>query len=459
MIRSERPRTDPVRRVGRLHEAKRSALGSAVVFRVGQHLQPAAVDVDVAIVGLRRIAEVRRVADAAFEALGLRLDDGDSQRRFVGVRRGRIDRRLHAREIAGCVEAPDEILHLGLVVRRAALHQAVVAHQRRRVLRKPFDLDARRSGTPARCRARPTAWPSARPGRCPRGCERSSRRRRGSRAAWRARAPSTRSTRLPEHLAFGQPPIVAKLDDRRCAERVRVRSSGDVDVDVGDPGRLAWRHRHGYDGRLRVVVHLDLDARGEVALRRPDVADFSLRFLREAIEQLRRHVCVRLPADQSDAALDHRFQRRRRVDHHAIRRLRGCGCGRRWRRVGRLDASGEERRCREDQRVETAERNAQGRCCNRHSNDYRRSPHRGSRRCRGSTKLEHRRWACATSAATAAYPWVPSAEARELLVAAASRDSSSRPEDRRSPTIQSRRASRQRGRSESRSRISEPCKR
>ena len=58
------------------------------------------------------------------------------------------------------------------------------------------------------------------------------------------------------------------------------------------------------------------------------------------------------------------------------------------------------------------------------------------------------------SAATAACHGAPLAEAPEPLVAAASRDSSSRQEDRRNPTIQSRRASRRRGRSELRSRRS-----
>jgi hypothetical protein len=43
---------------------------------------------------------------------------------------------------------------------------------------------------------------------------------------------------------------------------------------------------------------------------------------REALEKLRRHVGVVLPAHDAEAALDHRFERRRCVDDDAIRRPR-----------------------------------------------------------------------------------------------------------------------------------------
>ena len=184
-------------------------------------------------------------------------------------------------------------------------------------------------------RSRPTARPRARRGRSPLRSCRSSPPRTDLRAASRARCPwrtpmrpggRSRPAGRPHSFvsfATASVPSGASATAGPVTSMLRAR----------DPRRLAGRHRHRDDGRFGGAIDRDLDARGEIAFRRRRVARFVLCLAREALEKLRRHVGVVLPAHDADAALDRRFERRRRVDDDAIRRLRAY-LGRR-RRSGR----------------------------------------------------------------------------------------------------------------------------
>ena len=101
----------------------------------------ASVDVDVAVADVAAKRRVGRISEAHFELLRRRFDDGHAYRRVVRVRGIGVDRRVNAREVAGAVQAPHELVELGDRIAVTRPLRPVVAHEVGGIARQPFDLE------------------------------------------------------------------------------------------------------------------------------------------------------------------------------------------------------------------------------------------------------------------------------------------------------------------------------
>ncbi len=243
---------------------------------------------------------------------------------------------------------------------------------------------------------------------------------------------------LPEDLAFREAPVAGEPGDQGGPHgHVGRGGTGHLDAHGGDARRGADIHLERDRHRIRAAIDADIDHGREIACGGGGVARFVDRLQRQAIEEFDRHFRIVLPAHEADIALQRFLERRRRDDLDAVgkRRWRAGGLG--WRRqrrgFGRDRFSRERARKGEREREQPGGRRLQEGCA-RHRPDYPRLRIRvGPIRARAVPRLAHhcsairvrRRAAAARGAGSRADP---------ELRAAAGRDSSSHPADRRIPT-------------------------
>jgi hypothetical protein len=300
--------------------------------------------------------------DATFEPLARRLDHRDTDRRVVGARRIGVHHRLHAREVAGAVQAAHELVERSTGVEIAALLRAEVADEIGAVTpqSRHFDVaDAKRR--PARNLDRQVGFAhrgiDARFARRERGGGIGARRERLHRADLGA-VPR----RLVEDRTLRQSPLAPQLcDGFRALRIVALGRARHLDTHIVDTRRYAEHDLQRDRDGLRRAIDRDVDLRREVADGGDGLARFIDGVVREPVDEVVGHALERLPADEADALTQQLYDVLGRIDDDAIADRVGVRdghgrrtCGRAGRRRGLSECGTGRRRVREQQRQRQA---------------------------------------------------------------------------------------------------------